>query len=131
MVELMTPLVERRILLGKDLVELYGAVPEFVVAVDESDRVIGYGAIHAMWEHLGEVRTLGVSEQWLGRGVGHMLLEAIEVHARERGFRLLQLETGIRQLPAIALYESLGFRRIAPFGAYTQDPTSVCFAKAL
>ena len=45
---------------------LYGAVPEFVVAVDESDRVIGYGAIHAMWEHLGEVRTLGVSEQWLG-----------------------------------------------------------------
>jgi amino-acid N-acetyltransferase len=89
MVELMAPLVERRILLGKDLVELYGAVPEFVVAVDENDQVIGYGAIHAMWEHLGEVRTLGVSEHWLGRGVGHLLLEAIERRARDLGLSQL------------------------------------------
>lgn len=85
MVELMAPLVERRILLGKDLVELFGAVPEFMVAVDDQDRVIGYGAVHVMWERLGEVRTLGVSEEWLGRGVGHALLEALEQRARELG----------------------------------------------
>ncbi len=89
MVELMAPLVERRILLGKDLVELYGAVPEFMVAVDSDDRVIGYGAVHVMWEHLGEVRTLGVSEQWLGRGVGHLLLDSIETQARELGLTQL------------------------------------------
>lgn len=86
MVDLMTPLVERRILLGKDLVELYGAVPEFLVAVDdEAGRVIGYGALHVMWEHLGEVRTLGVAEEWLGRGVGHRLLESLEDRARALG----------------------------------------------
>lgn len=85
MVELMAPLVERRILLGKDLVELFGAVPEFMVAVDDEDCVIGYGALHVMWEHLGEVRTLGVAEEWLGRGVGHALLEALEARARELG----------------------------------------------
>lgn len=84
-VELMSPLVERRILLGKDLVELYGAVPEFLVAVDGDDRVIGYGALHVMWEHLGEVRTLGVAEEWLGRGVGHRLLESLEDRARALG----------------------------------------------
>lgn len=89
MVDLMAPLVERRILLGKDLVELYGAVPEFVVAVDGDQNVIGYGAIHAMWEHLGEVRTLGVSESWIGKGVGHKLLEAIEVRATELGLTQL------------------------------------------
>lgn len=89
MVELMGPLVERRILLGKDMVELYGAVPEFMVAVDDDDRVIGYGAIHPIWEHLGEVRTLGVSEEWLGLGVGHKLLVAIEQHARELGLTQL------------------------------------------
>lgn len=88
-VELMGPLVERRILLGKDLVELYGAVPEFMVAVDADDRVVGYGALHVMWEHLGEVRTLGVSEEFLGRGVGHMLLEALERRARELGLQQL------------------------------------------
>lgn len=85
MVELMEPLVSRRILLGKDLVDLYAAVPEFLVAVDAEDRVIGYGAVHVMWERLGEVRTLGVSEEWLGRGVGHRLLEALTERALELG----------------------------------------------
>lgn len=87
--QLMVPLVEQRILLGKDLVELYGAVPEFMVAVDLEDRVVGYGALHVVWEHLGEVRTLGVSEAWLGRGVGRMLLESLEFHARELGLSQL------------------------------------------
>lgn len=88
-VELMNPLVERRILLGKDLVVLYGSVPEFVVAVDGAEQVIGYGAVHAMWERLGEVRTLGVSEDWLGKGVGHLLLDALEERARELGLTQL------------------------------------------
>ncbi|CAG7604678.1 amino-acid N-acetyltransferase [Leucobacter soli] len=89
MVALMTPLVERRILLGKDLVELYGAVQEFVVAVDGEDRVIGYGALHVMWEQLGEVRTLGVAEGWLGRGVGHRLICALERRAVDLGLSQL------------------------------------------
>lgn len=94
-VELMSPLVERRILLGKDLVELYGAVPEFLVAVvpdpqsEAGERVVGYGALHVMWEQLGEVRTLGVAEEMLGRGVGHRLLEALEQRAREFGLTQL------------------------------------------
>lgn len=84
-VKLMEPLVAKRILLGKDMVELYGAVQQFTVAVDADDRVIGYGALHVMWEHLGEVRTLGVSEDYLGRGVGHVLLIALEERAVELG----------------------------------------------
>ena len=89
MAELMEPLVARRILLGKDLVDLYAAVPEFLVATDAEDRVVGYGAVHVMWERLGEVRTLGVSQDWLGRGVGHRLLEALELRARDLGLAQL------------------------------------------
>ncbi|MFA7497943.1 MAG: amino-acid N-acetyltransferase [Leucobacter sp.] len=89
MVELMEPLVQRRILLGKDLVELYGAVPEFLVATGRDDAVVGYGAVHVLWDQLGEVRTLGVSEEWLGRGVGHRLLTALEERARDLGLTQL------------------------------------------
>jgi putative acetyltransferase len=39
----------------------------------------------------------------------------------------VRLETGNRQPEAIALYEGCGFARIAPFGVYVGDPTSVCF----
>lgn len=89
MVELMEPLVARRILLGKDLVELYGAVPEFLVATTGDGTLVGYGAVHVMWDQLGEVRTLGVSEHFLGRGVGHRLLEALEQRALQLGLTQL------------------------------------------
>ncbi|MBC9943074.1 amino-acid N-acetyltransferase [Leucobacter sp. cx-328] len=89
MVALMEPLIARRILLGKDLVDLYAAVPEFLVAVDDNENVVGYGAVHVMWEQLGEVRTLGVSEEWLGKGIGHMLLDALQERARALGLEQL------------------------------------------
>ena len=86
---LVEPLAERRILLGKDRVVLYEAVQEFRIAVDETGAVVGCGALHVMWEDLGEVRTLAVASDWLGKGVGHAILERIEADARELGLSRL------------------------------------------
>ena len=86
---LVEPLVNQRILLGKDLVVLYEAVQEFRIAVDENDTPIGCGALHVMWEDLAEVRTLAVGPEWLGQGVGHALLERIEADALALGLRRL------------------------------------------
>lgn len=79
---LVEPYVQRRILLGKDLVDFYEAVQEFLVA-DLEGRIVGCGALHVMWEHLAEVRTLAVCESVLGRGVGHRLLVSLMDRARE------------------------------------------------
>lgn len=86
---LVEPLAEQRILLGKDRVVLYEAVQEFVIAENEAGEVVGCGALHVMWEDLGEVRTLAVAERWLGTGAGHVLLESIESHALELGLSRL------------------------------------------
>ena len=86
---LVEPLVQKRILLGKDLVVLYEAVQEFRVAVDENDQPIGCGALHVMWQDLGEVRTLAVSDEWLRRGAGHAILDRIEADALELGLSKL------------------------------------------
>ena len=86
---LVEPLAERRILLGKDRVVLYEAVQEFRIAEDETGAVVGCGALHVMWEDLGEVRTLAVEPDWLGKGVGHAILERIEADARELGLSRL------------------------------------------
>lgn len=83
--ELVEPLVQRRILLGKEMVTLYEAVQEFRVAQDADGELIGCGALHVMWSDLGEVRTLAVSDDWLGRGVGRALLGRLETDARELG----------------------------------------------
>ena len=86
---LVEPLVNKRILLGKDLVVLYEAVQEFRIAVDESGTPIGCGALHVMWHDLAEVRTLAVATEWLGHGVGRALLERIEADALGLGLSRL------------------------------------------
>lgn len=86
--ELLAPLVERRILLGKDLAVLYGAVQEFIVA-EKDGALIGCGALHVMWEDLGEIRTLIVRDDWLHRGVGREIVIDLEQRARDLGLTRL------------------------------------------
>jgi amino-acid N-acetyltransferase len=83
--DLIAPLVADRILLGKDLAVLYGAVPEFRVAEAEDGAIVGCGALHVIWEQLAEVRTLAVAPGWRGRRVGAALLDRLEQDALELG----------------------------------------------
>jgi len=88
--QLVEPLVQKRILLGKELVVFFESLQEFRVAVDDATgEVIGCGALHVIWEDLGEVRTLAARDDWRGKGVGHALLESLEAEARELGLKRL------------------------------------------
>lgn len=112
--ELVEPLVQRRILLGKETVTFYESVQEFRVAVDEDGELIGCGALHVMWSDLGEVRTLAVSDEWLGRGVGHALLRRLETDARDLGLNRLFCLTF-----EVGFFARNGF---VDMGAETVDP---------
>jgi hypothetical protein len=57
------------------------------------------------------------------------LLAELEAKAASFGYTVVRLETGNRQPEAIALYESCGYRRIAPYGCHKDDPLSICFEK--
>jgi amino-acid N-acetyltransferase len=83
------PLVEARVLLGKDLVVLYEAVQEFTVATRSSGEVVGCGALHVFWENLGEIRTLAVSPNHVGKGIGTAVVAALEEQAQELGLSTL------------------------------------------
>ena len=78
------PLVEKRVLLGKELVELYESIQEFVVC-ELDGEVVGFGALHVFWEDLAEVRTLAVSESARRRGVGAAILRELLERARVLG----------------------------------------------
>lgn len=86
---LVAPLVESRVLLGKDRVVLYESVQEFQVAEAERGEVIGCGALHVLWEDLGEVRTLAVAPEHRKAGVGRALLTQLEADARDLGLSRL------------------------------------------
>ena len=58
---------------------------EFVVAVDENDRVLGCGALRVYNESLAEIASLAVDEAAQGAGVGRKLVERLVEEARELG----------------------------------------------
>ena len=68
-----------------ELVSLYEKVSEFLVAVNESGEVVGAGAVHVMWEDLAEVRSLVVRDDHRGKGIGHILVDALLERAKEIG----------------------------------------------
>jgi len=113
--ELVEPLVQRRILLGKEAVTFYESVQEFRVAETPEGELIGCGALHVMWSDLAEVRTLAVADPWLGRGVGRALLGRLEADAAELGLSRLFCLTF-----EVGFFERNGF---VDMGSETVDPS--------
>jgi amino-acid N-acetyltransferase len=71
-------------MLSKETVTLYESVQEFIVA-EENGVLVGCGALHVLWEDLAEVRTVAVKKELQKQGIGHQILEAIIMRAREVG----------------------------------------------
>ncbi|WP_022867461.1 amino-acid N-acetyltransferase [Schaalia vaccimaxillae] len=75
---LVHPYAIRRILVNKELIAYFEDVQEFIVAIDDEDgELIGCGALHVMWDDIGEIRTLAVAPKHLHRGVGAAILRAL------------------------------------------------------
>jgi putative acetyltransferase len=105
--------------------------PEVILFVAREDGVaVGCGAFQLHGDGSAEVKSMFVAKRARGRGVGRAILEAIEAAVRGRA-NPLRLETGIKQLAAIRLYEAAGFARRGPFGSYRDDPLSVFMEKLL
>ena len=86
----------QRRLLSKETVMLYEDVQEFFVAEKDS-KIIGCGALHVLWEDLGEVRTVAVIEEFRCQKVGNQIMSAIIDRAQSLGLKrlfCLTFETG-------------------------------------
>ena len=79
----------------------------------------------------GELKRCFVTEAARGQGVGFALLTAAEAAAREQRMRVIQLETGTRNIAALRLYRGCGYRERGPFGGYPDDGVSVFMEKTL
>ena len=91
------------------------------------DEIAGCGALKRLDARRGEIKSMRVTDKFLGRGVGRALLNHLIGEARAMGMVSLWLETGSAEafMPALRLYESAEFRRCGPFDGYVDDPFSV------
>jgi len=102
----------------------------YVIAY-EVEKPVGCGALRQIDSAMVEVRRMYVLKSARRAGVARKILVALEASASRLGYKVMRLETGNRQQPAMALYETFGFERIAPFGEYANNPTSICYEKHL
>ena len=73
---------ERNLMLVKSHDQLARNFREFVVAVDDQERVVGCGALRIYSEELAEVCSLAVDSALHGRGVGSLLVTRLIAEAR-------------------------------------------------
>jgi putative acetyltransferase len=94
-------------------------------------RPVGCGAIRPLAPGVAEVKRMFVEEASRRRGVARRILRELERRARQLGYTTARLETGLKQPEALSLYEAEGYARVGCYGAYADDPLSVCFEKSL
>ena len=97
------------------------------------EEIAGCGALKALDADRGELKSMRVADQFLGRGVGRALLEHLIAEARARGMTSLWLETGSSAafVPAIHLYERAGFVRCGAFDGYAENPFSIFMTRSI
>lgn len=110
--------------------EVTGTSGTFLVAYLDG-KPVACGALRVIEAGIGEIKRMYVAPALRGNGIAHAVLAALEAQARKLGMRRLVLETGKRQLAALALYRNGGFVTIPCFGEYLRSPLSVCMAKDL
>jgi|SRR5689334_6777490 len=86
----------------------------WVVVADVDSEIAGLGALHVQNlverdEPGCEVAGLVVGERFRRRGIGELLMEALEDEARRRGGKFMVLNTAHRRADAHAFYEALGY----------------------
>lgn len=75
------------------------------------DEVAGTCALKRESPGVYELTKMAVDERYQGLGLGRRLMEAVIAEFRERGGRTLFLESSTKLVPALRLYESMGFER--------------------
>ena len=102
---------------------LAGHESQILLARDDAGLGLGFTQLYPLFSSVRAVRTYLLNDLYVAaiarrRGVGHELLIAAAEHARSLGAASLSLSTALDNLPAQALYESLGWQRDQGFCEY-------------
>ncbi len=92
----------------------------FFVAED-SGELIGYIGAYSVIDE-GYITNIAVLPEHRRRGIAKRLLESLITEAKEKEMSFLTLEVRAGNMPAIRLYEKLGFERVGVRRGFYTEP---------
>jgi N-acetylglutamate synthase-like GNAT family acetyltransferase len=84
----------------------YEPISEHFMAVNEKDEVVGVVKLYEKDKEAGHISHLAVAPEYQRKGIGRLLLKAVEERARARGFRTLGT---MAHATATVYFEKYGF----------------------
>jgi GNAT superfamily N-acetyltransferase len=83
------------------------------------ERAVGCGGVKRLDDTAAELKRIYLAPAARGRGLGRLLLQRLERHARELGYECLRLDTGDLQPEALGLFRSAGYEHVADYNGNT------------
>ncbi len=77
-----------------------------------SGKIVAMGGLRKMTNEIVEVRRMRVDPDFQRRGLGQEILDALELKAKELGYKIIQLNTSAKQVPAQKFYLKNGYKEI-------------------
>lgn len=105
--ELVNHYAERGQMLHRSLESVYDALREFIVAENDGGEVVACAAMDLFWADLAELKSLAVSPDHRGLGIGRLLVKKAIEDARALGVSRLFALTYEKEF-----FEKLGFHVI-------------------
>ncbi|MEI3304628.1 MAG: ribosomal protein S18-alanine N-acetyltransferase [Dysosmobacter sp.] len=101
--------------------ELDNALSAFLVALDESGKVVGYAGLQVVLDE-GYITNVAVRPECRRQGIAGKLLQVFLDFAQGNHLAFLTLEVRASNYDAIALYGSRGFRSVGRRKKYYEHP---------
>lgn len=130
-------------LLDKDLDERYGELQKQYDNYNKVDSItetviiykdgiaVACGAYKAHNTDTIELKRIFVIKEQRNQGLAKLLVNELEKSAKNKGYRYVLLETGIKQHEAIKLYKGCGYIETDNFEPYVGNTNSLCMKKIL
>ena len=102
-----------------------------VVVFYDNNLPVGCGAFKFYENKTVEIKRMYVLPEQRGKGIAQQILNHLEKWAKELDYDSCVLETGIKQVEAIGLYQKVGYVVIPNYGQYQGVENSVCMQKSI
>jgi GNAT superfamily N-acetyltransferase len=124
------------LLTNPDLGAFTTHIPIFIVLIKDNEP-IACGGLRLIDEEestsIAEIKRVYVVPEARGqaKGISDFLLKQLELHAAERGWKTLRLQTSRNMVAANRFYERHGYGVIPNYGEYVDSLSAVSYEKAV